>query len=229
MNSPEILYGYCACGCGELAPIAKKTKTKDGAVKGLPQRFVHGHRVRLDRKSFSEVVEMFWHNILYADNGCWLWQAGQSLGYGEMRVLGRAVLAHRFSWELHHGTIPKGLYVLHNCPGGDNRACVNPAHLWLGTHLQNIADAKAKKQFLSGENHPLHKRPDRHWSVKHADHIHELMPQGEQAHNARLTNEEAKEIRRLRPSMLLRELADRFGVSISVISNAANWKTYSNI
>lgn len=52
--------------------------------------------------------------------------------------------SNRASWILHFGEIPDGLHVLHDCPGGDNKACVNPAHLWLGTHHENILDASRK-------------------------------------------------------------------------------------
>ena len=66
----------------------------------------------------------------------------------------RSVLAHRYAWELIRGPIPYGLEVCHDCPGGDNRACCNPEHLWLGTQQENIADAVKKKKF-HGAIHPL--------------------------------------------------------------------------
>lgn len=65
-------------------------------------------------------------------------------GYGILYHKGKTLYAHRVSWELNRGPIPEGLWVLHNCPGGDNPACVDPAHLWLGTASDNSKDRDAK-------------------------------------------------------------------------------------
>ena len=71
---------------------------------------------------------------------CWIWIAGKSAGYGMTSMNRRLRHAHAIAWELINGPIPDGLDVLHNCPGGDNKACVNPAHLWLGTQRDNTID-----------------------------------------------------------------------------------------
>lgn len=63
--------------------------------------------------------------------GCWLWLAGTNGDFGTFTVRGRSVVAHRLSWVLVNGEIPKGLQISHNCPGGNNPLCVNPAHLVL--------------------------------------------------------------------------------------------------
>ncbi len=76
------------------------------------------------------------------ETGCWLWTGWcGSQGYGGLMVKNEAVRAHRLSWELHYGPIPKGLYVCHKC---DVKSCVNPDHLFLGTHKDNIQDAIKK-------------------------------------------------------------------------------------
>ena len=85
----------------------------------------------------------FWNKV-DKSGVCWLWTASTRYGYGRLKVGARRIQAHRVSWELHHGPIPEGLCVLHNCPGGDNPTCVNPAHLWLGTNQDNAADRDAK-------------------------------------------------------------------------------------
>ena len=86
-----------------------------------------------------------------AKTGCWLWQASfAGKGYGQIRVPGtrRNVYAHRLSYELYKGPIPPGAQLLHSC---DTPACVNPAHLSIGSCKDNLQDMKAKGRHLYGE------------------------------------------------------------------------------
>lgn len=149
----------------------------------------------------------FWKYVNKTE-GCWLWTkaltrgSGVNAGYGSIEVRNprRAILAHRFSWELHNGPIPDNLQVCHNCPGGDNRSCVNPNHLFLGTQIENTCDAKLKDRF----------------------------PKGEHNLNSKLTNEQVLEIKRLylaERSPL--GLARKFKMSRSAIQSIVyekNWK-----
>lgn len=100
----------------------------------------------------------FWHRVTFSED-CWEWQGERNHeGYGRLIVKGRKVSAHRVAWEIMHGPIADGLLVLHNCPHGDNPACVNPGHLWLGTQAENMRDKVAKGRlrgtFAGGERHP---------------------------------------------------------------------------
>ncbi len=80
-------------------------------------------------------------HITVTNTGCWIFTGRiGSHGYG---MIGHK-LAHRVSWEIHKGPIPEGLQPCHNCPGGDNRACVNPEHMFLGTQKDNLLDAGKK-------------------------------------------------------------------------------------
>lgn len=94
-----------------------------------------------------DAIERFWSKVDRSGgpDACWLWQGALvSDGYGNLLVDGRSWGAHRFSSFLHHGPLEPGQEVCHNCPGGDRRDCVNPAHLWAGTHRENMLDAIKK-------------------------------------------------------------------------------------
>lgn len=76
------------------------------------------------------------------EDECWEYEGCTNrAGYGRITIGSGPVLTHRFSYELFVGPIPDGIHVLHH---RDNPPCVNPSHLWLGTHADNMADMAAK-------------------------------------------------------------------------------------
>lgn len=91
-------------------------------------------------------MERFWSKVDKSGD-CWEWTAscGQT-GYGQFWLNNTARRAPRVAWELTRGEIPSGLHVLHTC---DNRSCVNPAHLFLGTNYDNVLDKMSKGRHVA--------------------------------------------------------------------------------
>lgn len=183
------------------------------------------------RNAYGEdVLNRFWAKV--DKNGpvherlgtrCWVWTACKIKGYGQIRIAGRTLLAHRVSWELVHGPLPvvekyHDAEVMHAC---DNPACVRPEHLELGTHADNLRDMVNRGRHFSrtrperiarGERHMSRTKPetvargDRNGARKHPEKLSrgdshysrvtpEKLARGESNGNARLDKNRVRQIR----------------------------------
>jgi hypothetical protein len=135
MDIPE---GYCQCGCGQKTNICKENRPSRGYFAGKPTPCIRGHRIH-NTTCEKPIEERFWKKVQKCSpDECWNWfGAKKEFGYGIIRYEKSIVRAHRVSYEMTYGKIPDGMYVLHRC---DNPPCVNPAHLFLGTHQDNMND-----------------------------------------------------------------------------------------
>lgn len=101
--------------------------------------------------SIAERLELLSEKI--TESGCQIWTYGvNKAGYGRLGVDNKVFLAHRLSYELAYGEIPKGMLVCHKC---DTPACINPTHLFLGTNNDNMQDKVKKGRQLRGEKSPV--------------------------------------------------------------------------
>jgi hypothetical protein len=147
--------------------------------------------------------ERFWNMVRKPSDpdGCWEWIGATNKGYGMIGSGGPRgapiISAHRVSYELHHGAIPEGMHVCHTC---DNRPCTNPAHLFLGTHADNMQDClhKGRSCFAKAHKNTKLERWDIHIiREKHKEGISQT------------------------------EIAKRYGLHQSTVSLIVNHKTWS--
>jgi hypothetical protein len=154
--------------------------------------------------------DRFWSKVDKTE-GCWNWTASISgaRGYGKINRDGVLSASHRVSWELANGPVPTGLCVLHQC---DNRRCVRPEHLFLGTKKDNTADMWAKGRGSRAGSGANTVRGERHGQSK-------------------LTEAQVLEARRLNAGgASLSELCRRFGaLSVGTMSRVVSGKLWSHL
>lgn len=113
----------------------------------------------------------FLSRIVVDNNDCWIWQGSVSkYGYGYYALRGREQSAHRASYRLFVGVIPRGKEVCHKC---DVARCCNPEHLFLGTHAENMHDAASK-----GRMH----NPNSRFTKEQKNYIRRLVHSGKSQH-----------------------------------------------
>jgi len=148
----------------------------------------------------SDLSTRFWSKVDIKDpDQCWPWEAGTRKGYGVIRVDGHDVQAHRVSWELYNEqSVPDGMMVLHEC---DNRKCVNPYHLFLGTHKENMDDRDVKGRQV----------------------------QGERVHSAKLTSSDVRYIRKVAHRFSCAALRKRFDVGQTTLREIIIGHTWKGV
>lgn len=131
----------CECICGALRDVA-----------GYELR--SGNSKSCGCMAYENLQTRFESKYTKAESGCWIWTSTTARDRSgdrraQIRVSGKYVYAARVAYELYHGPIPDGLLALHKC---DNPMCVNPDHLFIGTHQDNVIDAIEKGRFKHLEN-----------------------------------------------------------------------------
>lgn len=148
------------------------------------------------------VWDRFWSKVDRRHEECWIWTGSlDRLGYGTFWFRGASERAHRVAYELARGVAPGPRHVRHDC---DNRACVNPSHLRLGTHAENMRDKSERGRVVTyrGSRNP----------------------------SAKLTEEQVKEIRRLvAGGATLTSVGHQFGTHRSNVRRIVNREKWAGV
>lgn len=174
-----------------------------GIKPGTPTAVIEANR-RAALKSRDAAHARALKKFTVHDSGCWEW-AGRirADGYGRLIAEGRGVLAHRWFYEKHVGPIPAGMVVCHRC---DNPPCVNPAHLFVGTQADNVADMHAKGRARFG------------------------LVRGATVGTSKLSESDVRELRSMYASGIRRALiAERFGVSTCTVWQIGTRQRWAHI
>ena len=176
-----------------------------------------------------DLIERFEAKFIPEPNsGCWLWTAAtDGKGYGRFRVgsktdgTRKSAIATRVSWKIYCGDLPDDLCVLHKC---DNPYCVNPDHLFLGTHTDNMQDCSRKNRTSKGDKHSAIQKAH---LPRGKDHYLYGKPGfcGETNAQAKLTEDQVRAIRADTRTQMV--IAKDYGMTfqqISRIKNRTRWK-----
>ena len=158
-------------------------------------------------------IESFWNKVnIRSENECWEWNAGLRTGYGVFKVNRKSKSAHRLSYLLSYNKDPGELCVCHKC---DNRKCVNPNHLFLGTQKENMQDCKNKNRLVIPEG--------------------DRFKQGHIPKNSLITNDIALEIyniiknrRNNNEPLRLKNLSIQYNIPYNSIRDISCGRTYIN-
>lgn len=152
--------------------------------------------------------ERFWKHVEKSDD-CWNWTASLSNGYGQFSKGNKQItLSHRFSYEIHIGKIPDGMFICHKC---DNPRCVRPDHLFLGTSSDNMKDMASKGRGVF-QKHP------------------EKLKRGSEQHLAKLTNFKVFKLRRLKlAGVSFRRISMWIDLDRSTITDAIKGRTWAHV
>jgi hypothetical protein len=161
--------------------------------------------------------ERFWSKVNIGNpQECWNWKCGLfASGYGQFRLLGKPVKAHRISYAIANGNLPTTMFVIHKC---DNPKCVNPSHLSQGTHLDNMRDMKEKSRAARGDWNGSRLYPQR-------------LARGETQHLAKLKTQDVIDARRIYATGAVSygKLAIIYGVKRFTITQAIKGRTWAHI
>jgi hypothetical protein len=152
----------------------------------------------------SSLLRRFWAKVDKSNlGGCWEWTASYASGYGSFSVpidgKWRQRNANRISWLIHYSEIPDGLFVCHRC---DNKKCVNPEHLFLGTPEDNMLD-----------------KMNKHRDYRHGTYV-----------NSKVTADDVLKVFALREQGLThQQIADQFSMSRPAITNILSRKTHQRV
>lgn len=152
-NNPPRFCSRSCCGIAHRRVEKIPCKKCGRAFRPIKQAGVFCSKKCSGGRKPQDVVSRFWTKVDKSGE-CWHWLGHlDKSGYGQIRMNGKGIGAHRFSWQFTYGVIPTDLHVLHRC---DNPRCVRPDHLFLGTNLDNVQDKvnKGRVARLYGEDAP---------------------------------------------------------------------------
>ena len=155
------------------------------------------------------------------DGDCLIWMGARNEhGYGVIGFRGSSFGSHRAAWMVANGEIPNGLCVCHKC---DVPACINPEHLFLGTHTDNMRDMVSKCR--NGHNtHPEKFLGDRGYSTLHPE-----VYRGERNSNAKLTESDVRLIRQMAQTRTQPEVARAFGITFQTVSKIVRRTRWAHV